>query len=136
MRWNICSLFNLREIDIVPIVYNIWRINQTITGFFEIGFKLTVNTDSLSLFIDNSTFRYKERSLWESGPLSILALLLSRFVVIVLFFDSLLFTDAITSGDSLLIVTMVTNSFSLLVVWVDREVVNDFPFFWSFDCNS
>lgn len=90
--------------------------------------------------IGDSTLRYNETSLWESGPLPILvALLLSRFVVVALFFGSLLLVDAITSGDSLLFAAAVTGSFSLLlVVWVDREahVGNGLPFFWSFTSNS
>lgn len=112
------------------LIYN--RINQTITGFFEIGFKLTVNIGDS---VDSSIFRYKETSLWESGPLPILALLLSRFVVVVLFIDSMLLADTITSGDFLL---LVTNSFSLTVVCVDREmhVVSDSPFFRSLNSIS
>jgi len=107
------------------------RINQTIIGFFEIGFKLTVNSVDASI-------RYKETSLWESGPLPILALLLSRFIVVVLFIDSMLFADTITSGDFLLPVTTVINSFSFAVVCVDREmhVVSDSPFFRSFNSIS
>lgn len=122
MRWHKSNL-----------IYN--RINQTITGFFEIGFKLTVNIGDS---VDSSTFRYKETSLWESGPLPILALLLSRFVVVVLFIDSMLLADTITSGDFLLLVTTVTNSFSLTVVCVDREmhVVSDSPFFRSLNSIS
>lgn len=108
------------------------------TGFFEIGFKLMelIITDDST---DNSTLRYNETLLWESGPFPILvALLLSCFVVVALFFDSLLLVDAITSGDSLLFVAPITVSFSPLVVWVDREAHagNGLPFFWSFTSNS
>lgn len=86
---------------------------------------------------DDSTERYKETSLWESGPLPILTLL-SRFVVVMLLFDSLLLADAITSGDSLLLVATVADSFSLLAVWVDRDahVASGLPFFWSFNSIS
>lgn len=129
LRWRSC-MYSTR-----------YRTNQTTTGFLEIGLRVTVNIgDPLST--GDSTFRYKDTSLWESGPLPILTLLLRRFVVVVLFFDSLLLADAITSGDSLLFVTTATNSFSLsqtLVVWVAREarVTGGSPFFfWSFNSSS
>jgi len=100
-----------------------YRAHQTMTAFFEIGFRLTAGTGESA----NSICRYKETSFWESGPLPILvALLLSRFA---LFFASLLLVlDAITSGDSLL---LVAGSFSLPVVCVDCEVhvAGGFPFF-------
>lgn len=43
------------------VVFTVYsKLNQTITGFFESGFKLTVNTDDS---VDNSTFRYNVTSL-------------------------------------------------------------------------
>lgn len=110
-----------------------WTISQTITGFLESGFKLTVKTGGS---IGSSIFRYKETSLWESDPLPILVLLLNRFVV-ALFFDSLLLVDAITSGDSWLFTTIGdTDSLSLSLVWVEREVRAASAIFRSFNSIS